>query len=594
MKNQTFSKGSLLNKSWALPLVLGCGVLAMVPAYIWGIPTGADLDNHFRFVMPFYDEMSRGNFVPGWLAESNNGFGDARFRFYPPLLYYVLALFRWLTGDWYFATLSVFTLFSITGASGVYLWARQSLSRQTSVLAAFLFALVPYHLTQFYQASLLAEFAATSLLPFAFLFVERLATNNRPDNFRFSLINIAGLAVSFALIITAHLPTMVIGSLSLGVFALVSIDWRLNRKSILLIASGVAIGLVLSSWFWVKILSELSWIQAGTKVQSPYYDYRNNFLFSSLSLTNLNTWYGGFLAVLTIGIFSPSLMILRRLFSRKTDETSFDKYLSNYVVNPRRQWRAAAITGLLTLLMTTELSRPIWAIVPNLKDIQFPYRWLAVTSVLICPITALGLQVWRDRIRQKQFRPIHLPFVLAFAGTLFLTGYDLVIDSDYSPRSIFSQRIEEIRGARSFNDWLPPGASELKDLAPLSGQIDTGDRQLIASNFQTQVRRFMLDAGEEGQVRLRSYYYPLWKAMILRPGERRETATSQAPDGTLLVSVPPESCEIEVVFTEPPRTMISFIVSAVGWTFVLILLLSSLLKRKAPEAPIWAIKAILL
>ncbi|MEO6050960.1 MAG: glycosyltransferase family 39 protein [Pyrinomonadaceae bacterium] len=208
----------------------------MVPAYIWGIPSGAVLDNHFRFVMPFYDEISHGNLVPGWLAESNNGFGDARFRFYPPVLYYVLSLFRWLTSDRYFATLSVFTLFSITGASGVYFWARQSLSRYTAVLAAFLFAIVPYHL------------------------------------------------------------------------------------------------------------------------------------------------------------------------------------------------------------------------------------------------------VWRGRIRQKQFRPIHLPFVLTFAGTLFLTGYDLVIDSDYSSRVTFSHRIEEIRGARSFNDWLPPGASESKDLVALAGQIDTGNRQLIVSN----------------------------------------------------------------------------------------------------------------
>ncbi|MEO6050959.1 MAG: hypothetical protein ABIP78_06465 [Pyrinomonadaceae bacterium] len=71
----------------------------------------------------------------------------------------------------------------------------------------------------------------------------------------------------------------------------------------------------------------------------------------------------------------------------------------------------------------------------------------------------------------------------------------------------------------------------------------------------------MLAAGEESHVRLRSYYYPLWKATILGPCERRETATSQAPDGTLLVSVPPESCEIEVVFTEPPRTAISLIIS---------------------------------
>lgn len=43
------------DRRFALLLVVGCGILAMVPAFIWGIPAGADLDNHFRFVMPFYD-----------------------------------------------------------------------------------------------------------------------------------------------------------------------------------------------------------------------------------------------------------------------------------------------------------------------------------------------------------------------------------------------------------------------------------------------------------------------------------------------------------------------------------------------------------
>ena len=56
---------------------------------------------------------------------------------------------------------------------------------------------------------------------------------------------------------------------------------------------------------------------------------------------------------------------------------------------------------------------------------------------------------------------------------------------------------------------------------------------------------------------------------------------SQAPDGTLLVSVPPESCEIEVAFTEPPRTVVSFVVSALGWTVALFLLLFEVLKGKA-------------
>ena len=282
MKNQFPLK---FKDSFALLLVAGFGVLAMIPVYLWGIPVGADLDNHFRFAMPLYDEIRGGNLFPGWLAESNYGFGDARFRFYPPFLYYVLCLFRWISGDWYFATLITFTLFSIIGAVGVYLWSRQSLSKQTSVIAALIFAFVPYHLTQFYQASLLAEFAAASFLPFAFMFVEKILAN-KTQNFYESLINSIGLAVSFALIVMTHLPTTVIGSFSLGIFALLLTDWRNNKKALFYCAFGIAFGMILSSWFWVKMFSELGWIHAGEKVNSTYYDYRNNACYHLITPCN--------------------------------------------------------------------------------------------------------------------------------------------------------------------------------------------------------------------------------------------------------------------------------------------------------------------
>ena len=577
MKNRLRPTNLFSDRRFALLLVVGCGILAMVPAFIWGIPAGADLDNHFRFMMPFYDEISHGNLAPGWLAESNFGFGDARFRFYPPVLYYSLSLFRMLTGGWYIATLAVFTLFCVIGAVGVYYWSRQNLSSPTSVCAALLFSFAPYHLTQFYQASLLAEFAATAFLPFAFLFVERI-TSNKSKGLYDTLFNIAGVAVSFSLIVTTHLPVTVIGSLALGLFALLSTDWKLNKKALIFAALGIALGLVLSSWFWVKMLSELDWIQAGEKVQSAYYDYRNNFIFSPFSPPNLNTYFAGYVAALTIGLFLPAVIVLRRLFTSKTDENSLDKYFAPNAENPRRRLRNAVLIALFSVFMTTDLSRPLWAVIPKLKDIQFPYRWLAVTSVVICPAIALSIQVWLDRIRQKNFRAIHIPVYLIFAAALFFSVKDLVIDGTFRSSEDFTRHIQEIRGAQSFNDWLPKGASELKNIQPLTGQIDPGNRQLVVASFQTHTRRFMLTEGDVVQVRLRSYYYPLWRATVL--GTQQPTATAQAPDGTLLVAAPPEACEIEVTFTEPPRTKISYTIAALAWTFTLVLLIFGFFRRK--------------
>src|SRR5260370_41678294 len=97
----------------------------MAPTLFWGIPSNRDLSNHFRFALPFYDALRSGHFYPGWLAEANHGFGDASFRFYPPALYYLLALPRALAATWYVATIITFSALSVLGAVGVYFCARE-------------------------------------------------------------------------------------------------------------------------------------------------------------------------------------------------------------------------------------------------------------------------------------------------------------------------------------------------------------------------------------------------------------------------------------------------------------------------------------
>src|SRR5437588_4520743 len=87
--------------------VIGIGVVSiaiMTPTLIWGMPSSRDLTNHFRFALPFYDSLRAGNFHPAWLAESNSGYGDASFRFYPPALYYLLAFSRLVFCVWFETT----------------------------------------------------------------------------------------------------------------------------------------------------------------------------------------------------------------------------------------------------------------------------------------------------------------------------------------------------------------------------------------------------------------------------------------------------------------------------------------------------------
>src|SRR5215831_10982998 len=197
------------------PAVVALSVVA--PMIFWGVPSALDLSNHFRFALPFYEALKSGHWYPGWLAESNHGFGDASFRFYPPGLYYLLSLARAITAGWYPAVVMTFAILSVVGALGAYFWAREFTSSSVAMWAGILYAAAPYHVNQLYQALLLAEFAGAAVLPFAFLFTERVCRHRRAQD-------IAGLATSYALLVLTHLPLAVIGSIALAFYALLRLD----------------------------------------------------------------------------------------------------------------------------------------------------------------------------------------------------------------------------------------------------------------------------------------------------------------------------------------------------------------------------------
>src|SRR5437879_1881850 len=110
----------------------------MVPVFVWGLPSGNDQSQHYQFAVSVYESLKAGDLYPSFTAWTNHGFGDYGLRFYPPLTYYVLAGLRFVTGDWYFASMIALTLVFFVGALGVYLWTRDLFDERTALIAAAL------------------------------------------------------------------------------------------------------------------------------------------------------------------------------------------------------------------------------------------------------------------------------------------------------------------------------------------------------------------------------------------------------------------------------------------------------------------------
>ncbi|HEV8371429.1 MAG TPA: 6-pyruvoyl-tetrahydropterin synthase-related protein [Pyrinomonadaceae bacterium] len=534
--NQVRVLRSIIARPVLLVVVISSAIF--VPALVFGVPSNLDLTNHLRFALPFYDGIRSGNFYPGWLAESNAGYGDASFRFYPPALYYLLSATRVLTGSWYDGMLLAFGSLFVMGAIGVYLWARSLFTPRIAVCASILFTLAPYHLNQFYQATMLAEFAACSVLPFVFWYVERICRKQ-------SAGNVAGLAALYALLIFTHLPLTVLGSLALTIYAFLRLDKTIWKKSILFLAAGVTLGLLASACYWVTMIAEKSWIRADVIDPLPFVDYRKNFIFSTFSPDNLNVWWMNILVLFTFAMFGPGLILLHRGTRKKLG------------------WNTVSLAILLTVtfLMSTILAAPVWHLIRPLQETQFPWRWLGIVSMFGAIVAAAAIPEWR-RVARGRLRPVCLAVMSGILISVAFSFSHIIREANFLSPSEFNKALAAIPGSNSVSQWLPVWASDHPQA--MDGQIVAPERAPRVELWEPERRVFTVAPGPERPVRIRTFYYPHWKATAAG----KELSLTPAKDGALSISLPPQAVTVTLQFVEPTRARGAAIATAIGWLLI--------------------------
>ena len=554
-------------------LAIIAGAAVILPAIIFGMPNNNDLANHYHFAIPFYAALRQGHLYPGWLATPNFGYGDVVVRFYPPALYYLLAAGRALTGNWYAGSLFVITLLSSLGSLGAYFWARLYVPRSVAVWAGLFYALMPYHLAEFYQAAQLAEFAAGAALLFALAFTKRVCDERRWRD-------VAGLAIAYAALILSHLPLAVFGSLTLLLYALMNLSIGKPEidstavpvarfKTIAKLTVAVLLGLGASAFYWVTMVSEMKWIVADGPNPDPMLDYRRNFVFSTFSADQHETlWWMAMLSIATMLMCVPAVAA----------------FLKSEQLRRRRSFIAVAIILAFSFLMSTVISRPVWAIVPYLRMAQHPFRWLAVTSTIAPILMAAAIPFWK-----QQFQTRRRPLALLMSGLVLIAVTfsisQTVRGARYLSQPTFEKILSPLRGGPGIIQWLPvwafasahDQASYEKCIPPkITTPVEAGNRAVHISEWSDLTRAFDIEAGAPTEVRVATFYYPHW----LASANGQSLPTRPAADGALLISLPSERLTVNLEFREPARRRLSAGASIISWTLVASLLIFGAFVRK--------------
>lgn len=540
-------------KDWFCLLFIGLfAALIIFPLTFFGVPLGYDLEQHFRFGETFHKAILSGDLFPGWAAESNMGFGSIGIRYYPPIAYYLMAFTQMFTHDWYDTFWINCFFWMFLGGIGVYFLAREWSSAGPSLFTAIFFSFVPYHCAQIYQYILYAEFAAAGIIPFCFLFATRIVKRGR-------YIDVFLFSISYSLLLLTHIPSTVVGSIGLAVYVFLLIDWKQPRKPVFNFLIAFGLSLSAAAFHWLRIVTEINWVGVNSPkyFSSGYYDYKNNF-FPMIYNTPANiyklrgSWHGDITTIFSILLFLPLIiyLILQLRSNNAPPQTN------------RKIIYTLSITGLFSIFMASEPSLFIWNSLTFLQKIQFPTRFLSVTSVIGAVAFTLGVTLLISQYSRLR-KVISYAALLIILSILFFDISQSILPAGFVPRDEFEIKTAKFLSEPDYDYWWTIWAKSEAFERP--EKVYAGDRTVDITRWDGELREFTIDEGSPTNIRIATFYHPYWKAEV----NNTPVEIQKDDDGTILIPVSEGKSSIKLYFQEPLKLNVALIISILTWIFLL-------------------------
>lgn len=504
--------------------------------------------------------LTDGMFPVRWSSDLGFGYGYPLFNYYAPLAYYVGALFNLVGFNALDATKIMLVLGFIISALSMYIFAKEFLGKFSAVITALFYVYAPYHAVNIYVRGAVSEFWAYSFIPLAFWGLYKV---HQTEKFRY----VAFAALFFALIVLSHnLAAFVTAPFLL----LYSFFLFFKKRNVKLFYS-LGLGLLLSAFYWIPALAEIPYFNVMSQI-GPEKDIRFHFV----CLQQLWTSQWGFGGSIKGCVDGMSFMIGKYhiIFAIIAVVVAFLGYKSKKVEeNVFHNIFLFFFFGVLSIFLMTSYSQFIWELVSPMRFIQFPWRFLLITSFTFSFVAGSIFYLLRKRLNPSSYLILSLivsiAIVLLYSKFFVPQRIDAKSASDYVSKKALNYDISNI--SHEFmpsNFRKPQSIDEIADFE----DIESDNVELVSFSKRTGKIDLNLIASEETEIVVPLAYFPAWKAYV--NGE--ETQIDKDQKGTR-VNVPEGNIKLELKFIETPLERFSNILSLAG---VLVLAYGIIKKRK--------------
>ncbi len=579
---------------WGYLIVLGLSLPVLWPLVGPSYLSSHDGLHHLYRLVDLDWAVRGGVLYPRWLPNLGFGYGYPVLNYYAPLSYYVAELFHILGAGYIDAIKLAYAVGFLGSGAAMYLFAKEHLGQIPAILASLVYVYLPYHLADAYVRGALAEFLSFLFFPLILWCFYRLIASGKLHYVVWSALSLAGLILTHNLMALIFAPLLV---------AYVGFVWfqRRERRVLGYAALALCLALGLSAFYWLPGFAEARWARLGqvgpgatdylprlitmSDFFSPFLVYRY-FPDHGVSLEHPMSW-------LQFALICLSLVVPFRLRHASWQAT-------------RRQLVFFQVATFVSLFMLFVYSRPFWDYVPFLRYLQYPFRFLSLTSLTSAfSIGSLPLLfvdgtkgkadvAWASRGRTSGAISTVVVIVLAVMATA-LPG--LPIAPMYLPEHEepltegtvnFATMAEydyltglwtRLWGGPWLLEYLPAWVQEDRgaiflpvEKAPVTPR-DLGPEDVPQISLGSQgplSRQLTVKTPQPMELSFHSFYFPNWQAYV---DGHRQTTYPSGKLGLLTVDIPSGQHELVVRFEDTPAERVGEMMALLSMLGILALLI---------------------
>ena len=534
-----------------------CVAVAVVtPFFFLGTASGHDVAFHMASWLDTAEQWKQGVLFPRWTAWSNFGFGEPRYIFYPPL--------SWLFGAFLgtllpWQAVSAVFIVSVQLLAGVcaYALSRQLVgARWVALLAAAWYAANPYSLLIIYARSDFAELLAIAMFPVLLLAMLRL-TGFLDDQRHLPAHNMLCFSICFCAIWLSNAPAGVIATYSTGLLFLLAAVRRRSLRPLKTAAAGMGLGFGLASFYIIPAIYEQRWVNISG-ILSAGLTPAENFLYAKTSDAEHDAFNHMASNIAVLLIFWT---VCAALATWRMERAAWPENRPHFFL-------PASLLAIIATLLMLPVTNILWRVLPELRFLQFPWRWMSILALCAVMFTAASAR-----------RYLRWGWPLIATLVIFGSGHYAAKhswwDSDDMPA--LQAAMADGSGFEGTDEYDPAGddRTDLPQKAPRVAFLAHSpngdayrDTKIVVERWSPEHRVVKIVTGEPGRLALHLLNYPAWRVLL-----NGDSVPAQHPDGTqqMIIPIARGESEVQIDFTRTFDRTLGGAISVLSLTAWLIL-----------------------